>query len=333
MAELTGYLESLCALSAVSGREDAVREYLLGQLGGAGLACGVDPLGNLLVRRGGAATLFAHMDEVGFLVRHIDGDGLLYVAAVGGVEASAALGARVRVNGHGGVFGAKPVHLLDGEGKSKLPPAASLYVDIGASSREEAEALVSLGDAVCFERQYTSTQAGCVMSPALDDRAGCAILLDILLNTDLPVDAAFTVQEEVGTRGAQAAAYSLEPSVALVLEATTAADLPITAQNKRVCELGKGAALSFMDNGTIYDKELFALALAAAEREGIAAQVKSMVAGANDAAAIHKSRGGVHTLAISLPCRYLHSPCGVIDLRDLQAARALAECVVREQLR
>jgi endoglucanase len=289
-----------------------------------------DVLGNLILRRESKLALFAHMDEVGFLVRHITAEGFLMVAPVGGVEVSAAMGSRVRVGEKAvpGVFGAKPVHLLRAEEKTKLPAMDSLYVDIGASSREDAERCVRLGDSVTFERRYAVTDGGCILSPALDDRAGCAVVLDILLNTELPVSAAFTVQEEVGTRGAATAAYALEPEIAIVLEATTAADLPGTAEGKRVCEVGKGAVLSFMDNGTIYDRELFELALRLAAERGIPVQVKSAVAGGNDAAAIHKSRAGVRTLAISVPCRYLHSPCGVIAERDLLAVRDLCRAVL-----
>ncbi|MDR3344831.1 MAG: M42 family peptidase [Oscillospiraceae bacterium] len=323
---LIEHLRELCALRGVSGREDAVRDYINKQLCGAGQT---DALGNLLVRRKPKIAFFAHMDEVGFLVRYVTLEGFLMVAPVGGVEVSAAMGARVRVGEQAipGVFGAKPVHLLSADEKSKLPAMDSLYIDVGAASREETEKCIRLGDSVTFERRYTHTDGGCILSPALDDRAGCAVLLDILLNTELPISAAFTVQEEVGTRGAQTAAYAMKLEIAIVLEATTAADLPNTADGKCVCEVGKGAVLSFMDNGTVYDRELFNLALRIAEERGIPAQVKSMVAGGNDAAAIHKSRAGVRTLAISVPCRYLHSPCAVIAERDLIAVRDLCAAV------
>ncbi|MDR1408734.1 MAG: M42 family peptidase [Oscillospiraceae bacterium] len=331
------HLKNLCALSGVSGHEDTVREAIRAVLAQANIPVQTDNLGNLLVRRAKAGTpkiaLFAHMDEVGFLVRYITAEGFLRVAPVGGVEASVAMGTRVAV-GKGfipGVFGAKPVHLLSADEKGKLPSIDSLYVDIGAQSRRDAEKYTQLGNAVTFERRYTVTNGG-ILSPALDDRAGCAVLLDLLLNTDLPIDAAFTVQEEVGTRGAQTAAYALEPDIALVLEATTAADLPGAADGKKVCEMGKGAAISFMDNRTIYEKKLFGLALHVAREKGISAQVKSMVAGGNDAAVIHKSRAGVRTLAISVPCRYLHSPCGVMAQSDLFAVRDLAAVLVEELL-
>jgi len=350
-------LRNLCALRGVSGREHDVREHLQNSLSQAGIKSEADALGNLLVRRSGESTpktaLFAHMDEVGFFVRYITEEGFLRLSAAGGTEASAALGARVEVgeefaytsgrgrealnfidagarssSGVAGVFGVKPVHLLSDSEKNTLPAKDALYIDIGAQSRADAERHVRLGGSVSFERRYTVTESGCIMSPALDDRAGCAVLLDLLLNTNLPFDAAFTVQEEVGARGAQTAAYALAPEVAIVLEATTAADLPNTRDGKRVCELGGGAAISFMDNGTVYDRELFELALSVAEEKGIPAQVKSLVAGATDAAAVHKSRAGVRTLTVSVPCRYIHSPCSVIDLRDLRAVRDLAAAVL-----
>ncbi|MDR0884518.1 MAG: M42 family peptidase [Oscillospiraceae bacterium] len=327
------FLRELCALPGTSGREDAVRGHITAALAGAGVPYEVDALGNVLVRRAGGRkiALFAHMDEVGYLVRHITPDGFLRVAAVGGIDPAAALGARGQVGERVGVFGVKPVHLLDADAKEKVPQEDALYLDIGATSRADAAERVQLGDAVTFARSWT--QAGTrVLSPALDDRAGCAVLLDLLLHTDLPVDAAFTVQEEVGTRGAATAAYALAPKVALVLECTTAADLPSVPEGKKVCHLGDGAVLSFMDNGTIYDKELFALAQRVAAEQGIPAQVKTLVAGGNDAAAVHKSRAGVRTLALSVPCRYLHAPLGQIDLDDLTAVRNLTAAVVQALL-
>jgi endoglucanase len=343
---MLNHLQKLCALRGISGRESAVRVFIGAVLVEAGLPyeARTDSLGNLLVTPKGAKSVrtafFAHMDEVGFLVRYITDEGFLKVAAVGGLEASAAMGSRLNIGSAAlpGVFGAKPVHLLSSDEKSKLPSMDSLYIDIGADSREDAEKRVRLGDSVTFERRYSVTPEGCVFSPALDDRASCAALLDLLLSGELlsrggDWAAAFTVQEELGTRGAQTAAYALKPESAIVLEATTAADLPTAVEGKKVCEIGKGAVISFMDNGTVYDREMFESALKLAEKKSIPAQVKSMVAGGNDAAAIHKSRTGVRTLALSVPCRYLHSPCGVVAQSDLQAVRNLAAALADELLR
>ncbi|MCL2023450.1 MAG: M20/M25/M40 family metallo-hydrolase [Oscillospiraceae bacterium] len=327
------FLKSLCGINGISGNEQNVSAFICAALDSFQRDHKVDALGNVIAQREGAkVTVFAHMDEVGFLVRYITEDGLLLLRSVGAVLVSAALGARVTVGKKPvqGVIGMKPVHLLSASDMGKLPAIDSLYADIGASSREEAQKLVSVGDAVHFERYYCETHGGKIMSPALDDRAGCALLMELLRDKDLPISAAFTVQEEIGARGAATAAYAMNPEIAIVLEATTAADIPDVAAEKRVCEQGKGAAISFMDNGTLYDRRLFDLAFKAAREQGLPVQAKSVVAGGTDAGAIHKSRGGVRCLTISLPCRYIHSPCAVIDKRDIESVLGIVRGIVAQ---
>jgi endoglucanase len=148
-----------------------------------------------------------------------------------------------------------------------------------------------------------------------------------LIDGELEYDTYFTfvVQEEVGLRGAEAAAYTVNPDVAVVLESTTASDIPQSSAEKRVCEVGKGPVVSFMDRRTIYDKKLYALAFETAEQSGLPIQTKTMVAGGNDAGAISVSRGGVRTVSVSLPCRYLHSPSCVISENDLENAYLLTK--------
>ena len=151
-----------------------------------------------------------------------------------------------------------------------------------------------------------------------------------MINGEPEYDAwyAFTVQEEVGTRGAKAAAFTIEPDIAVVLETTTACDIAETSGAKRVCELGKGCVVSYMDRATIYDRELYQLARSTADKLGIANQTKTLIAGGNDSGAIHVSRGGVRTCALSVPCRYLHSPACVINEADYTATAKLAEAVL-----
>ena len=169
---------------------------------------------------------------------------------------------------------------------------------------------------------------GRIRSRAIDDRAGCAILID-LMKKDLPYDCTFVfaVQEEVGLRGSKTAAFAAEPEAAIVVESTTAADIPGVEPEKQVCHVGKGPVLSFMDRATIYDREYFALAKKLAAEKGIPCQVKEAVAGGNDAGAIHVSRGGVRTAAVSLACRYLHSPVGMIAEEDFHHAEELIEAM------
>lgn len=318
-------LETLCGLAGISGREEKVRAYILSQIKDVA-ECRVDPLGNLIVFKKGAKTpknkvmLAAHMDEVGLIVTYITDDGYLKFTSVGGVDTRVMLGRCVAVGDDNvpGVVGIVPIHMVKEEDKANIPDADTLYIDIGAISREEAEKYAKPGDVAHFDSDFIRFGDDHIKSRALDDRAGCAALVD-MIKSDLPYDMtfAFTVQEEVGLRGAKTAAYSVAPDYAIVVETTTAADIAGVAKEKQVCKLGQGAVISFMDRSTLYNRELYDLAFKLAEKHGIKVQPKTVVAGGNDAGAIHTSCGGVRTLTVSLPCRYLHSPSCVICEADL----------------
>lgn len=329
------HLKELCDLCGVSGDEGAVREYIIHVLEQTDhVSWEIDPLGSLLVQKHGRnraphkLMISAHMDEVGLIVTHINGDGTLCIAPVGGVDAAVTMGRQVLVGKEQipGVIGAKPVHLLSKEEKDALPKFSSLTLDIGASSAEEARKIAGIteGTYAYFAPDFREMGNNRICSKAIDDRAGCALLLH-LLEQDVPYDftAAFLVQEEIGLRGAKAAAYTVAPEFALVLEATTAADIAGAEGDARVCSLGGGPVVSFMDRSTIYDREMYRLAFEICKTEGIPCQTKSRIAGGNDSGAIHVSRGGVRTLAVSLPCRYLHSPSCLADLDDLDACARL----------
>ena len=325
-------LELLCNLNGISGDEGAVREYIISQIQGL-CEYSIDPLGSVIAlckgKKHGDKKLMisAHMDEVGFIVTYITDSGLIKFAPVGGVDPRIVFGKRVRIgrNNISGVVGGKALHHLEGDEKSKAVPFDRLYIDIGAESKDEASKHVSLGDSIHFDNNFIAMGDNRIKSKAIDDRAGCAIMLD-MIRQGVEYDTYFTfvVQEEIGLRGSTAAAYTVDPDYAIVLESTTAADIPASHEDKRVCELDKGAVVSFMDRSTMYDKTLYKLAFDTAAKKGIAVQTKTMVAGGNDAGAIHKSRGGVKTAAISVPCRYLHSPSCVISKSDLMSVRSLA---------
>jgi len=334
----TELLEKLCQLNGTSGDEGRVRDFIISEISGH---CDytVDPLGNIIAHKKGAepaknkVMISAHMDEVGMIVTSIKSDGTLTVSAVGGIDARVAIGRQVSVgdNGINGVIGAKAVHNLSADERKKAPKFTSLYVDIGAADKEEAEKLVSLGDRVHFSSVFLTFGDGYVKGKAIDDRFGCAVMID-LIKSELPYDCTFTfvVQEEVGLRGARPAAYTVDPDFALVLEATTAADIPLASGEKRCCELGRGAVVSYMDRSTIYDKELYDISREIAKEQGIGWQTKTMVAGGNDSGAIHISRGGVRTTAISAPCRYLHSPSCVVKLSDLEDCEKLTKLMIEK---
>ena len=228
--------------------------------------------------------LSAHMDEVGLIVTHITDEGLLKFTTVGGIDKRVLCGKQVWINGHYGVIGGKPIHLMKGDEREKAVPVEELSIDIGAGSKEEAEQAVSLGDVAGFVSTFDQ-EGNKIRGRALDDRVGCTILID-LIKRSLPYDMTFVfcVQEEIGLRGARTAAYSVNPQAAIVVESTTAADIAGVEEGKEVCRLGDGPVVPFMDRSTIYDREYYQLAFALAEKEKIPCQTKRAVAGGNDAA-------------------------------------------------
>lgn len=330
-------IKELSLLCGTSGREDKIRDYIISEIDGK-CNYSVDPLGSIIVFKKGRKTpknkiMFdAHMDEVGIIITYINSDGTLKFGNVGGIDTKVILGRQfIFENGVIGVAGVKPVHLLKGEEKSKIPDSGNLYIDIGASSKEEAEKMVKIGDTAVFLSDFVEFGNHKIKGKALDDRVGCAILLD-MINSQLEYDAyfSFSVQEEIGLRGAGCTAYSIEPDYAIVLETTTAADIIDVPDHKQVCKLGEGATVSFMDRSTVYSKQLFDTAFEVAGKSGIKIQPKTLVAGGNNAGSIHKTRAGVKTITINTPCRYLHSPSCVCDTRDIHATRNLAEALLNK---
>lgn len=331
-------MKELCALRCVSGREDAVREYIIDKIKDFA-EYEVDPPGNLLVYKKGEkraknrVMIDAHADEVGFIVTCVDSDGFLRFSKVGGIDSRVVVGKEVLV-GDGpinGAVGIKPVHLLKKGEEKTVPRDDELYIDIGAKSREEALQAVKIGDSVCLAGDFVEFGDGFIKARALDDRAGCAVLLEMIRNkVEYDLSFSFSVQEEVGARGAQTAAYSLRPDYAIVVETTTAADVYGVEEEKRVCLCSGGAAVSFMDKSSVYDRELYEKAFETAKKKGIKCQPKTYVYGGNDAGVIHRSRGGVKTLTISTPCRYIHSPSCVMKYSDLEETLKLTRATAEE---
>ena len=236
-------LEKLCQLSGVSGNEKEVREFICNEIDGS-CEYQIDPLGNIIAFKKGKKVpdkklmIAAHMDEVGLIVTSIKADGTLKISPVGGVDAGVVIGRQVLVGDEKlvGVIGAKAVHNLSAEEKKTASKFSKLYVDIGASNKEEAEKHVSMGDIITFKSEFIEFGNDKIKGKAIDDRAGCAIMIE-LIKGELEYDTTFvfTVQEEIGTRGAKVATYTVKPDFAIVLETTTAADIPVASEEKRVC--------------------------------------------------------------------------------------------------
>ena len=340
-------VKELCRLNGVSGDEDEVLYGILDRVraipqlreGEITLLNQGDPLRNLIVFKKGAKStgkklmLCAHMDEVGLIVTHITEDGFLKFDFVGGVDRRVAIGKPVVIgeNKVPGIIGLKAIHLVEREEETKVPKTRSRYLDIGAQDRAQAEAQVELGDYGAFVCEPEEFGAGLFKAKAIDDRVGCGVMLK-LLEEDLPLDVvfAFTAQEEVGTRGAFGAAFSVTPEAALVLETTTAADLPELEEHRRVCAPGKGPVISYMDGSAIYDRALFETLRRLAEEHDIPWQTKEYIAGGNDARTIQRTKAGVRVAALSAAVRYLHAPASVGSIRDFEHMLQLTRLFLRE---
>lgn len=328
-------IHALCAIDGVSGREDKVREYIINRLKGKAESITTDNLGNVIAFVKGQKPaakkimISAHMDEVGFIVTHINGDGTIKIAPVGGIDEQVVFGRRIKINGKIAVIGGRAVHNLSADERKKTVKFENMTADIGAASKEVAEKVISIGDVGTFCCDFISLGKDKICSKAIDDRAGCAIMLR-MIDEGVKCDTyfAFVVQEEIGLRGSACAAFTIAPDVSIVLETTTAADIPPSQGDERVCELGKGAVVSFMDRHTIYNRQLYDLAFETAKENGIPCQTKTKVAGGNDAGAIHISRSGVKTCAISVPCRYLHSASCVADVNDIENTYRLTKLLL-----
>ncbi len=329
-------LKKLCLTNGASGDEKDVRKAII-ELLPDDCSYTVDPLGNLIVEKQGGeqpknkVALFAHMDEVGFIVSYINDEGFVYVSPVGGIKASAAFSKKITINGLVGVSGGKAIHQCDGDEAKKIPAITDIAFDFGFENKEDAEKHITLGDYGYFKSDFIEFGDGFIKSKALDDRMGCVTLLELLQKkSKTNYTAVFTVQEELGTRGAITAAYTVAPDYAIVVESTTASDIPDTPNHKKVCKLGEGAVVSFMDRGTIYNKDLYKRAFQLAKANNIPCQTKTVVAGGNDASAIHKSAGGVKTIAVSLPCRYIHSPSSVCKASDIDSVEKLVALLLED---
>lgn len=333
-------MEQLCALDGVSGDEDRIRDFICSKAAPWADSIRTDAFGNLIVwkkgRRPAANRLLlaAHMDEVGIIVTRITDEGFLKFDFVGGVDRRVAIGKPVVIGERrvSGVIGLKAIHLVSREEEKKVPKTEDLYVDIGAGSREQALSLVQPGDYGAFVCPPERFGDGFWKAKAIDDRVGCAVMLK-LLQEDLPLDVtfAFTAQEEVGTRGAFGAAFSVTPEVALVLETTTAADLPGVEGHRTVCAPGKGPVISYMDGGTIYDRGLFEDLRRLAQTHDIPWQTKEYIAGGNDARTIQRTKSGVRVIAMSAAVRYLHAPASVGSVQDFENMLKLTRLFLADQ--
>ncbi|HEY8346097.1 MAG TPA: M20/M25/M40 family metallo-hydrolase [Symbiobacteriaceae bacterium] len=332
-------LEKLSNACGVSGWEDEVRDLLRRELQRHVDAIWTDPLGNLLVRKGSGPVkvmLDAHMDEVGFCVGAITPEGYLKLKKIGGLDDRVLPGREVWVTQRRipGVLGVKAWHLCSSEERRKVIPLSEMYVDLGCRSRAEVEALgIELGDPVYFATTFEYFSDRVVKGKAFDDRAGCAVLAAVLQGEAYPgltLYGAFTVQEEVGLRGAQAAAYQLNPDLVVALEGTGSAAGPGVDPADTITNMGEGPAISLMDASGIPNRKVFELLVAAARENGIRHQFRRFTGGGTDAGAAALQRAGIPACTVSVPCRYIHTGAALLHLDDLEGAVALIRHFLRK---
>ena len=326
-------LKKLCQLDGVPGYEEEVREVIHELVKPYADEIIVDALGNLLVFKKGAKRrvrpmlVAAHMDEVGFLVRGYTEDGCLKLTPAGGIDRRVLIGRRMKVGPKKikGIISLKAIHLTTPEERTVAPPLTSLYVDIGCTAKAEVQKMVAIGDPVMFDSDFIEFGDRCVKSKAIDDRVGCAVAVK-MIEQPLPYDTwfAFTTGEEIGTRGSSVAGNRIEPGACLVLEGTTAADMPDVPEHKMSTAHRQGAVISVVDGGTVYNRKLRRKVLAAADAQGVKWQYRRSANGGTDAAAIHTAGPGALAFGLATPTRYIHCAMNVLHLPDLDEVLKLA---------
>jgi len=332
-------LARLSEAAGVSGQENEVRNLIKAELERLRVTYKTDALGNVLAhkpgRRGSTTVMVAaHMDEVGLMVVGIEDSGLLRFKPIGGIDRRVLVAKQVLVGPEKipGVIGSKPIHLQKKDERKTPFQWQELYIDIGAKDRAEAEKLVPLGTAAVFATSFRQLSDDIVMGKAFDDRVGCTVLLELLKEEyDCNLVCAFTVQEEVGLRGAGPAAYSAEPDLALVIEGTTASDVPGVPQHGHSTSVGKGPALTVMDRTAIPAKHLVERLRQVALKGNIPFQYRRATTGGTDAGKIQLTKGGIPVAGISVPCRYIHSPASVASLKDIENTIRLVKGFLRRE--
>ncbi len=333
------YLKELSELDGVSGDEGRVRKFIEEKIKDKVDSLKVDVLGNLIAFKKGTRSnrkfvLAAHMDEVGLMVIGADSSGFLRFEPVGGIDRRVLVAKQVLVGPDRvpGVIGSKPIHLQKRNERNTPLQWQELYIDIGAKDKAEAEKLAPLGTAVIFATSFKQLSDDIVMGKAFDDRVGCSVLLELLKEDyDCSLVCAFTVQEEVGLRGAGPAAYSADPDLALVIEGTTASDVPGVPEHGHATSVGKGPALTIMDRTSIPARPLVEKLRQVALEENIPIQYRRATTGGTDAGKIHLTKGGIPVAGVSVPCRYIHSPASVASLGDIEKTVRLVKGFLRRE--
>ncbi len=338
------HLIPLLELTGVSGREAPVIRYMQDALSPLSDELSTDPMGNVFAvkrgnRKGPKLLISAHSDEIGLLVRCIEPSGFIRFIKVGGTQDSLLPARLVNVAGNIGVIGVKAGHLASEKERNEVKKPSDLYIDVGAKSKEEAEAMgIGVGSPITFVSEPRFMRGNLMVSRALDDRIGCAVLvtlMEALEDGDFPgeLHAVVTVQEEVGLRGARVASFRVNPDLAVALDTIPSGDTPdVSFCREHPVAIGQGPAIQVTSGGAsglFADTTVLSLLKDAAEISGVPYQPVAFTGGNTDATAMHQVRAGIPSGAVTIPRRYSHSPVEILDLNDAVGALRLLESLVR----
>lgn len=317
------FLEILSNASGASGFEGEVRNIIKEEIKNYVDEIKVDRMGNIIAHKKGKGKkvlVDAHMDEVAFIVTGYNEDGTINFQSLGGINNKIIPSKPVFIgdNRIPGVIGLKPIHLQTAEDRAKFS-YEDCCLDIGAKNKSETKKLIKLGDYAVFDTEFETFGEGLLKGKALDDRVGCAVLIEILKESyDCDLYAVFSVQEETGMRGAFVSAFDVQPDIGIALEGTICADMPNVGPNSKATELRKGPAISIMDGTSIFDFQLVSDLRKLADKKKIPYQMRKATAGGNDAGGIIASGNGAKVLTVSVPCRYIHSSVSLCCELDFQ---------------
>lgn len=317
-------LEKLCNAHGPVGYEGEVRGIIKEEIAQYVDEIEINTMGNILVHKKGKGPkimIDAHMDEVGFIIEGYNEDGTLRFSPLGGINAKIPPCKVVYIGTEKivGVIGLKPIHLQSKKEREESLSYKDYCIDIGSNSKEETKKKIDRGEYAVFSTEYGDFGDGLIKGKAFDDRMGCIILMEVLKeNYECDLYASFSVQEEIGDRGAFPSAFRVEPDIMVALEGTICADMPSVPKHLQATEIGKGPAISMMDATSIFDYDLTNDIIKVAENNAIPYQRRKAIAGGNDAGAFVNTKSGAKVATVSVPCRYIHSSVSVASKADLQ---------------
>jgi endoglucanase len=326
---LKDLLKKLSEAPGVSGNESIIKRIIIDEVKDFVDEIKEDSMGNLITIKKGNKNfnimVAAHMDEIGFMVKHIDDKGFISFETIGGFDPKSLGSQRVRIHSSNGdilgVIGLKPPHITSQDEKDKALKLEDLKIDVGLNSKEEVEGLgIKPGDSITRDISFAELgKENIVSCKSFDNRAGCAILIEIIKkikNPEFTLYGVFTTQEEVGLRGAKTAAYGLDINFALIIDSTTAGPIPKTEIDKVTISLGKGPSIDLMDRGFILNEKVKNLLIKSANDAKVPFQTH-ISSGSTDGAAVHITKEGIPTGVISIPSKYIHSTVEIVDINDL----------------